>query len=676
MLSSEKRSHKAHAQITVSAPEIINPKMEAKRRKVDYSDQVRMQDDICSIPLAAESNSLFNSLPLEIIFNICRFLDNRDKMSLRLISKSFYAALSDPSLWKEVIVTPNQCRNEKYVKNILKISQSRVHTLQLHGQIPFSSKYVHNVTSCNALRRLSLCGFIITDLAMTKIQTALPNLTHFEGQFKSFEKHLTKFSSLQYLVLHLNSKFTYPNDFFTIWENYNFRPPYVALVMDKSLVHLFQISECKFSLQCTVDHHAIASVYCLLKSRPTFIPFYQQPLYNYDSGISHLVTKVDCYDSPLIYIQQVVSPRLFECNTYICGSLKSSSNDNIPPVLYSEHGVNVTCLDFNNHRLPGIRFLEVLFSQTPNLVELNFSSTRFIDFDGKLVSINEVLYLLPIFCKRLQGLNIVHSSYVPDKEDLWNLLANISSLKYLATTPCAFLPHVKSSVIKDRSSKRISHVPVADYVIMSDQLKSMKQLTALQIQHMTSCAECESPLIQQSMLPMISNLACLLYLKLHIPKCFNRCSLGEVLHSCKVLEELCVITEGHSTTLVLPEDIGIYSKLKHLTILCYQMNISNGFFVSLVPEEGYNNKLIDLILIGNNIPLSHVFHLLTNCTQLLNCHIAFRKTNQRNYLHLFKESRKLAQKEGLTDFKIEHYEQMHYLFSHKMNFGAPERILW
>jgi len=180
--------------------------MDAKRRKVDYSTQsVESTHDkfmeIDSIPVAG-NNSLFGSLPIEIIFNICRFLDIRDKMSLRLVSKSFYTAVSDPSLWKEVIVTPDQCRYENYIKSILKLSHSKVHTLQLHGKIPFSSKYLHYVTSCAALRRLSLCGFIITDLAMTKIQTALPNLTHFEGQFKSFEKHLTGFSSLQHLIVH------------------------------------------------------------------------------------------------------------------------------------------------------------------------------------------------------------------------------------------------------------------------------------------------------------------------------------------------------------------------------------------------------------------------------------------------------------------------------------------
>ena len=244
--------------------------------------------------MEVDSNgSRLGSLPVEIVFKICRLLDSRDKMSLRLVSKSFYTALSDPCLWKEVNVTPNHCGNDKYVRNILKLSRVRVHTLQLHGKIPFSSKYVHNVTSCTALRRLSLCGFKITDLAMMKIQTSLLNLTHFEGQFKSFEKHLTRFSSLQHLIVHLDKKNT---NFFVKWADCNFRPPYVAV---------FNEDEFTFgSSLYSSDHHTIFSIYRTYQRRPIFISC-QQPKYNYEFGVPRLIAKVDCHESPLIRIQQL-----------------------------------------------------------------------------------------------------------------------------------------------------------------------------------------------------------------------------------------------------------------------------------------------------------------------------------------------------------------------------------
>ena len=595
--------------------------MEAKRRKVDYSDCTPTVQCIQDSMEVDSNGSRLGSLPVEIVFKICRFLDSRDKMSLRLVSKSFYTALSDPCLWKEVNVTPNHCGNDKYVRNILKLSHTLVHTLQLHGKIPFSSKYVHNVTSCNALRRLSLCGFKITDLAMTKIQTALPNLTHFEGQFKSFEKHLTGFSSLQHLIVHLDKK----NNFFVKWADCNFRPPYVAVFQDGFMS--------TYSLHSS-DHHAILSSYCSNQRRPIFISC-QHPKCNYEFGVPQLIAKVDCHESPLMSIQQVVSSRLLDSNSYIQGHVVAgNSHDAIPTVVYSEHGANITSLDLGRCPL-AITFLEDVLSQTPNLIELNCPYTKLIGFDGKRLSVNEAVRLLPINCKRLQGLNIRHDAY-QCIEDLWNSLANISTLKYLGTSPCAFLPLVKKSSIES--------------IAISDHLKTMK-ISALQVfpnSHAYGCAKCENSLLQQSMLSMIANLSCLRYLNLHIPSSFRMCSLQEVLNGCKVLEELIVITKGY-TVLVLPEDKGIYSTLKCLTLLCGRsVNFTSGFFTSLAHEDGCNNNLKKLVLVGNEIPLSGVYYVLNNCTQLLKCHITFRTTDM-----YFNKTRKLRMKQGLTDLTIE-----------------------
>ena len=613
--------------------------MEAKRRKVDYSDCTPTVQCIQDSMEVDSNGSRLGSLPVEIVFKICRFLDSRDKMSLRLVSKSFYTALSDPCLWKEVNVTRNHCGNNKYVRNILKLSRTRVHTLQLHGKIPFSSKYVHNVTSCNALRRLSLCGFKITDLAMTKIQTALPNLTHFEGQFKSFQKHLTGFSSLQHLIVHIDKKY-FP--FMSEWATFNFRPPYVAVIQDGFMS--------TYSLHSS-DHHAILSSYCSNQRRPIFISC-QQPKYNYEFGVPQLIAKVDCHESPLICIRQVVSPRLLDSNSYIQGHVVAgNSHDAIPTVVYSEHGANITSLDLGCFPL-AITFLEDVLSQTPNLVELNCPYTKLIGFDGEQLSVNEAVRLLPINCKRLQGLNIRHDAY-QCIEDLWNSLANIRTLKYLGTSPCAFLPLVKSSI---------------DSTAISDHLKPMK-ISALQVfPNSHGCAKCENSLLQQSMLSMIANLSCLRYLNLHIPSSFRTCSLQEVLNGCKVLEELIVIIKGH-TVLVLPEDKGIYSTLKHLTLLCNEMNFTSGFFTSLAHEDEHNNNLTNLVLLGNEIPLTSVHNLLSNCTQLLNCRIALNKTDM--YIH-FNKKRTYTTKQGLTDLTIE----QHFGFSYFDEVSFCERILW
>ena len=397
------------------------------------------------------------------------------------------------------------------------------------------------------------------------------------------------------------------------------------------------------------DHHAILSSYCSNQRRPIFISC-QQPKYNYEFGVPRLIAKVDCHESPLIRIQHVVSPRLLDSNSYIQGVLFGNSHDTIPTVVYSEHGANITCLDLGCSPL-AITFLEDVLSQTPNLVELNCPYTKLIGFDGERLSVNEAVRLLPINCKRLQGLNIRHDAY-QCIEDLWNSLANISTLKYLGTSPCAFLPLVKKSSI--------------DSTAISDHLKTMK-ISALQVfpnSHAYGCGKCGGSLLEQSMMSMIANLSCLRYLNLHIPSSFRMCSLQEVLNGCKVLEELIVITKGY-TVLVLPEDKGIYSTLKCLTLLCGRsMNFTSGFLTSLAHEDGRNNNLIKLVLVGNEIPLSGVYNLLNNCTQLLKCHIAFRTTDM-----YFKKTRKLRMQQGLTDLTI---EQSYHLSS----MSNPFTLFW
>ena len=365
------------------------------------------------------------------------------------------------------------------------------------------------------------------------------------------------------------------------------------------------------------DHRAILSSYCSNQRRPIFISC-PHPKNNYEFGVPQLEVRVDCHESPLIIIRQVVSPQLLDSNSYIQGVLFGNFHDAIPTVVYSEHGANITHLHLGRCPL-AITFLEDVLSQTPNLIELNCTHTELIGFDGKQLSVNEAVRLLPINCKRLQGLNIRHDAY-QCIEDLWNSLANISTLKYLGTSCCAFLPLVKSSI---------------DSTAISDHLKTMK-ISALQVfPKYRGCAKCEDSLLQQSMLSMIANLSCLRYLNLHIPSSFSMCSLQEVLNGCKILEELIVIIKGQ-TVLVLPEDKGIYSTLKNLTLLCNETNFSSGFFTSLAHEERRNNNLTNLVLVGNEIPLTSVHNLLNNCTQLLNCRIAFCKTDM--YIHFNKKT--------------------------------------
>ena len=97
------------------------------------------------------------------------------------------------------------------------------------------------------------------------------------------------------------------------------------------------------------------------------------------------------------------------------------------------------------------------------------------------------------------------------------------------------------------------------------------------------------------------------------------------------------------------------------------MNFSSGFFTSLAHEDGRNNNLTKLVLVGNEIPLSSVYNVVNNCTQLLKCHIAFRTTDM-----YFKKTRKLRMKQGLTDLTIE--QRYHWSFDDIVVVSKCERI--
>uniref|UniRef100_A0A1X7V0Q0 F-box domain-containing protein n=1 Tax=Amphimedon queenslandica TaxID=400682 RepID=A0A1X7V0Q0_AMPQE len=64
------------------------------------TDQLHLIDDYED----EEYTNPFDSLPNEVIQEICMMLSLRDRMSLRLVNRRLYTICSDPFLWRNVVI--------------------------------------------------------------------------------------------------------------------------------------------------------------------------------------------------------------------------------------------------------------------------------------------------------------------------------------------------------------------------------------------------------------------------------------------------------------------------------------------------------------------------------------------------------------------------------------------
>uniref|UniRef100_A0A1X7VDG2 F-box domain-containing protein n=1 Tax=Amphimedon queenslandica TaxID=400682 RepID=A0A1X7VDG2_AMPQE len=94
------------------------------------------------LPLIEDEDYInpFDSLPNEVIQEICMFLSLRDKMSLRLVNRRLYMICSDPFLWRNVVIDDAYHKtNAPFIKSALQTCRPHVQSLSLRGLLPFSA---------------------------------------------------------------------------------------------------------------------------------------------------------------------------------------------------------------------------------------------------------------------------------------------------------------------------------------------------------------------------------------------------------------------------------------------------------------------------------------------------------------------------------------------------------
>uniref|UniRef100_A0A1X7VN97 F-box domain-containing protein n=1 Tax=Amphimedon queenslandica TaxID=400682 RepID=A0A1X7VN97_AMPQE len=542
------------------------PKLDSEESEDDCKEQERNQlvqvhqlfplDD----PVKEDKEySSLDSLPKEIIQEICMLLSLRDKMSLRLVNRQLYTICSDPYLWTNVFIDDAYHKaNAPFIKSVLKTCQPHVQSLSLKGQLPFSRhqyqpKIISKILNCKNVHTLNLYEFKINTHALEKISSPsyLPHLQCLTLTFnerKYVEVLGAKFSCLSHL-----------KKLVVIVQNISGELLFNKWLENKCIPPVFIGVGCynKYNrnrdtpLHCPITHSAHFVAYERYR-RPLNFDFYDIPLYSLQLGPNNSETVAMTANGELmITLKDFVTPTTQPNYDGLSQQYAIFNNEDIPPglpVYTSRYGVNLAVLGFESVTL-SLESFRLIVKDAPNLLEVSFRRSTLSDcLDAYLAPLSE-------HCLKLRGLNAsscfysAGGSFEINVEHFWYLLSKMKNLEFLSVSCCSLIPpitHSPSSSQKEGGLSQVSHLPDIDSTArdnMINYIKSMSRLKGLDVTFcdFSLCTIFESSanvhLSHHYLLPFVSNLKSLVYLKVYFPHNSSHASQGleEVLQNCQQL---------------------------------------------------------------------------------------------------------------------------------------------
>ena len=579
--------------------------------------QVESSDNVTTVQYSLDS------IPKEIIHEISGLLSVRDKLCLRLVNRRLYTICSDPCLLSCVVVDDAYHKtNSSYIKSVIKTCQPHVESLSLRGHIPFS-QYQSIILNCRNIIELNLYGFEIKQSALQKVVSRLPHLqaltiNNESGDSSLDVESLSSLSHLKKLVIILHA---WARSLFEKWLR-NKCLPHDLVVVNKG---------CSIDLRSSsvypppIPHTAHFTLYSRYR-RPLNFAFRDVPEYTLQCGpTSSSVNAVTANGKLEIKLCDVITPT---GGPDRCGTFNDRSIPTGLPVYDNHFGANVTVLNFAYVTVSLEAFRHIM-QATPNLLEVSlFRSTITYSLDAYLVPLSE-------HCLHLKGLNVAGvftkattgDHLTIDKEHFWDILSRLKYLESLTISCCSLLPPISDSQSVDGGSTRVSHIPDIDFTardVMINFIKSMTRLRGIHIIHCKGdqCNECRTHncfgfvnhgaqyLIKQHLLPMVSNLTRLHYLRVDFaPSRMSCCvvELEEILHNCQQLSVL-IITNADVT---LPADPPIYSSLTHLMLDTEGTTISLSFVNALAINS---RKLLKHFAFAGNVEEDVLMELVESCS--------------------------------------------------------------
>ena len=566
------------------------------------ANQLPLIDDHCeeyTIDSIYECASVFDSLPNEMIQEICMMLSLRDKISLRLVNRRFYMICSDPFLWRNVFIDhAYHNTNAPFIKSALQTCRPHVQSLSLKGDLPFR-KYQQMILGSHNIRTLNLYGFQISVFALEKIYSDLHHLQFLSFTFDyelpcSLDEYFTIFAKLKKVVLVYNYMYSEPVTLFEKWLLNNCLPPtfivispYNKAYWSKNIHHLPNI-----------NHPAYFAAYRKYR-RPLNFDFYDIPVYSVEIGPnSSKSVAVTANGELMVTMRDFITP----ANNDVSQRYAVFGDEAVTPglsVYNRQYGVNITVLEFS-YVTVSLESFRMIVKETPNVLE--------VSLNGCIISdcLNAYVDPLSVHCLKLRGLDVSFfssSSGVSvnfDVEHFWNLLSKMKYLEYLLVECCSLSPLNSNSQAGKCPLRVLTDKELAVKEKVIDHIKKMTRLKGL---HVIGGAETEEIdyFISQHLLSIISNLESLLYLGVDIGyaayitslKSYNIEGLEIVLQKCQKLSVL-IINCRPIKVIELPVDPGLYGNLTHLWLHCSftPMNWVFGEALSINSKKNLKHLLL------------------------------------------------------------------------------------
>ena len=291
----------------------------SKRRKCfNYGSHVDSEDrenfmNSSVVDHHQEYTNPFDSLPNEVIQEICMMLSLRDKMSLQLVNRRLYTACSDPYLWRNVFIDDgNLNTNAPFIKSALESCHPHVQSLSLKGKQPFIN-YQQVIGTCKNIHTLNLHGFDISLNALKKILSDLPHLQclslpYIHTMIADIVEYFAIFSKLKKLVIVSRELSLNPKKLLERWIFNNCLPKIFIIISTTGKKYWSSNTHSDFLPNISSPRSAYFALHTKFR-RPLDFDFYDVPEYSLEIGpISSESVAVTANGKIMIRIKDMITP--------------------------------------------------------------------------------------------------------------------------------------------------------------------------------------------------------------------------------------------------------------------------------------------------------------------------------------------------------------------------------
>ena len=539
------------------------------------------------------------ALPIEILVYILSFLTSvsRELAKMRYVCRKFRSVCETPSLWRRFSWSQFDVREERCVKNVLKMYGEHVRRLSFsHHVMP--AKLIAMLKCCSNLVQLSIPNSKLSTDLLGKAIESMRNLENLDvlwyygddisplllisARLKelTIREKSTCGHSISYSALHV---------WMDNWVKEGFHPQTLNVVSlvnipSRKLIEQWVLS----NPSSPPGHTGYLNMYCSLKAPMDLYP--ALPEFQLQFGQSCSLPYVKASNCGLLGLENDLL-LLTSCsdgdNVLYRARMVMLSNINEGGHLKSD----MTSLTFVTHfdasfcKSLHSGHLEQLAIMCPNLSQLNLKGNR-----NCLKSLQGLRVIAT--CGKLQCLNLLGISFeqLEDRVQLWEILVNLRLL-YLAIEACVLLPFRKDD-----------HARLMGLYQKCSNLRGLESYRGA-----WSCIDCRIIVGGQSS-SLLSNFPLLTH-------CFTtdvqRTTLQDVLSSCRNLK---CLRYSDSQSLHLSQNC---TTLEQLCIDSMKISIPDSFMDTI----SVHGRLVHVILFVYAVTTDGITTLIANSPRLETCHI-------------------------------------------------------